>query len=323
MDRPEDLYGLIAVLYILIPTIMLWGVFRKAGEPGWVAIIPVVNIYFLLKIARRTPLWILLFISPLFSQVIAKGESANMVLSLLSLTSLFVWFSIMHSLSTAFGKGFLFTIGLIFFGFIFVPVLAFGSAEYLHNRREMPRAQTGRAPDSSSANEMEGPDTPPAPNKKPPQVLSGLIQPGLPGRIYSLFFMDEGMVAVKTGSGSTNASGSMRAFHGGAGATANIMGGLGALMDMHSANKRGNYLGQVGGMDTNSLLAENKVNFLIPYDAVQQIEMKGPGMMGEMKVKIHMSGKVHKFRVDTRSDAIAKMFYDAFTKHCPGRVLRS
>ncbi len=323
MDKPEDLYGLIAVLYALIPTIMLWGVFRKAGEPGWVAIIPVVNLYFLLKITRRTPVWILLFISPLFSQLFVKGENGNMLLGLLALTSLFVWFSIMYSLSTAFGKGLFFAIGLIFFGFIFVPVLAFGDAEYVLGGREMPRAQPGRAQPPQVTPENDEFDSPPAANKKPPQVLSGLIQPGLPGKIYSLFFMDEGMVAVKTGSGSTNASGSMRAFHGGAGATANIMGGIGTLMDMHSANKRGNYLGQVGGMDTNSLLAENKVNFLIPYDAVQQIEMKGPGMMREMKVKIHMSGEVHKFRVDTRSDAIAKMFYDAFTKHCPGRVLRS
>lgn len=323
MEKPEYLYGLIAVLYIVIPTIMLWGVFRKAGEPGWVAIIPVVNIYFLLKIARRTPLWIFLFISPLFSQVIAKGESASMVHALLSLTSLFVWFSIMHSLSAAFGKGFLFTIGLIFFGFIFVPVLAFGNAEYVMGRREMPRSQPGIAQPSDATPEKEDVDAPLATNRKPPQVLSGLIQPGLPAKIYSLFFMDEGMVAVKTGYGSTNASGSMRAFHGGAGATANLMGGIGTLMDMHSANKLGNYLGQVGGMDTNSLLAENKVNFLIPYDAVQQIEMKGPGMMGEMKVRIHMPGKVHKFRVDTRSDAIAKMFYDAFTKHCPGKVSKS
>ncbi|GJQ33611.1 MAG: hypothetical protein HBSAPP04_24500 [Ignavibacteriaceae bacterium] len=320
MDRPEDYYGLIAVIYALIPTIMLWGVFRKAGEPGWVAIIPVVNLYYLLKITKRTPLWIVLFISPLFSQVIAKGESANMVLGLLFLTSVFVWFSIMHSLSTAFGKGFFFTIGLILFGFIFVPVLAFGSAEYVLYERPVPQTQTGRG-GAVSRDDEEQPQ--PVSNKKPPLVLSGLIQPGLPGKIYTLFFMDEGMVAVKTGSGSTNASGSMRAFHGGAGATANIMGGLGALMDMHSANKRGNYLGQVGGMDTNSLLAENKVNFLMPYDAVQQIEMKGPGMMGEMKVMIHMPDKVHKFRVDTRSDSIAKMFYDVFTKHCPGRVLRS
>ncbi len=323
MDRPEDYYGLIAVIYALIPTIMLWGVFRKAGEPGWVAIVPLVNLYFLLKITRRTPVWIILFISPLFSQFIAKGETGNMVLGLLSLTSLFGWFSVMHSLSAAFGKGLFFTIGLIFFGFIFVPVLAFGSAEYVHSQVPMPRMQTGRAPSPAGGPDPDEPDTPPVSGKKPPQVLSGLIQPGLPAKIYSLFFMDEGMVAVKTGSGSTNTSGSMRAFHGGAGATANIMGGIGTLMDMHSANKRGNYLGQVGGMDTNSLLAENKVNFLIPYDAIQQIEMKGPGWGGEMKIKIHMPGKMHKFRVDTRSDAIAKMFFDAFTKHCPGKVLRS
>ena len=63
---------LLVCLAILIVVIAgLWKVFVKAGHPGWAAIIPIYNVYILLKIAGRPGWWLLLFLVPVVSFVIA------------------------------------------------------------------------------------------------------------------------------------------------------------------------------------------------------------------------------------------------------------
>ena len=56
----------IAVVFI----IGYWKVFVKAGQPGWAILIPIYNIYILLKIAGRPGWWVLLFLIPFVNIVI-------------------------------------------------------------------------------------------------------------------------------------------------------------------------------------------------------------------------------------------------------------
>lgn len=109
--------GIVGVLFLLfwLAIIVLvvagfWKTFAKAGQPGWVAIIPIVNIYFLLKIAGRPGWWLVLFLIPIVNIVI----------------SIIVYLDIAKS----FGKGVLFAIGLILLTPIFFCILGFGSAQY-------------------------------------------------------------------------------------------------------------------------------------------------------------------------------------------------
>jgi len=88
-----------------------WKVFTKAGQPGWTSIIPIYNLVVLLQIAGKPIWWILLMLIPVVNIVVA----------------VMVW----HAVSTNFGKGVGFTLGLIFLGFIFIPVLAWSDAQYL------------------------------------------------------------------------------------------------------------------------------------------------------------------------------------------------
>jgi hypothetical protein len=87
-----------------------WRIFTKAGEPGWASIIPIYNYYVILKIAGRPWWWLLLYFIPIVNFII------------------FIIVSI--DLAKAFGKGGGFAAGLIFLPFIFIPILAFGSATY-------------------------------------------------------------------------------------------------------------------------------------------------------------------------------------------------
>ncbi|MEO7984364.1 MAG: DUF5684 domain-containing protein [Bacteroidota bacterium] len=89
----------------------MWNVFTKAGQPGWAAIVPFYNIYIMTMIGGKPGYWILLLFVPV----------VNIVIN--------IWLHDM--ISKSFGKDEGFTAGLIFLGFIFWPLLGFGSARYL------------------------------------------------------------------------------------------------------------------------------------------------------------------------------------------------
>lgn len=98
----------LALLVFFLAT--FWKIFTKAGQPGWACLIPIYNVYILLKIVGRPWWWLILFIIPLVGIVVSIIVSIDVAKS--------------------FGKSVAFGIGLILLGFIFYPILAFGSAEY-------------------------------------------------------------------------------------------------------------------------------------------------------------------------------------------------
>ncbi|MBP2339061.1 DUF5684 domain-containing protein [Saccharothrix coeruleofusca] len=99
----------LAIAVFLIAS--MWKVYSKAGRPGWAVIVPIYNIYVMLKIAGRPGWWLILYIIPL----------VNFVISLV----------VAVDVAKSFGKGAGFgVVGLWLFSFIGYPVLAFGDARY-------------------------------------------------------------------------------------------------------------------------------------------------------------------------------------------------
>ena len=98
------------LLFILLIIASFWKVFEKAGEAGWKSLIPIYNFFVLLRIAGCPSWWLLMFFLPVVN----------------------IYFMVvMHiRLAEKFGKAPLFGFALCFFGFIFFPILAFGSAQY-------------------------------------------------------------------------------------------------------------------------------------------------------------------------------------------------
>jgi len=102
------------VIWLAISVLVVasfWKIFAKAGKPGWAAIIPIYNLVVYLQMVNRPIWWIILLFIPLVNVVIA-----------IILT---------NDLAKAFGKGVGWTIGMIFLGFIFYPILGFGSDPFL------------------------------------------------------------------------------------------------------------------------------------------------------------------------------------------------
>ena len=87
-----------------------WQMYVKAGQKGWVAIIPLLNFFGLMKIVHRPWWWVLLFFIPFVNIV--------------------VWIIVMMDLAKAFGRGVGMTLVLIFLTGIGYLVLAFGSSTY-------------------------------------------------------------------------------------------------------------------------------------------------------------------------------------------------
>ena len=101
-----------AVWLVVCLTILagIWKVFTKAGQPGWGVLVPIYNFYLMTKIAQRPAWWLILMFIPVVNII------AAVVLSM--------------DIAKHFGKGAGFGVGLAFLGFIFYPILGFGSAQY-------------------------------------------------------------------------------------------------------------------------------------------------------------------------------------------------
>ena len=104
---------LVTIFLIIIP---LWKVYKKAGKPGWAAIIPVYSNWVLFEITGF-PAWIALLTLIPF---------VNIVPGILTLVATV-------KLAQRFGKGIGFGIGMIVLPFIFLPILGYGKAQYQTN----------------------------------------------------------------------------------------------------------------------------------------------------------------------------------------------
>ncbi len=96
-------------LFFVLAT--LWKLYTKAGQPGWVSIVPIYNLIVLMRIVGKPDWWFLLLLIPI----------ANIYFGVV----------IANRLSKSFGKDELFAVGLVFLRIIFLAILAFGNAKYI------------------------------------------------------------------------------------------------------------------------------------------------------------------------------------------------
>lgn len=107
---PGFFFWIWIIAALILAILPLWGIFVKAGEDGWKAIIPIYNYYVLLKVVGRPGWWLLLYLVPIVNFVI--------------------YIIVMNDLSKSFGYGAGFTVGLVLLNWIFLMILAFGSSTY-------------------------------------------------------------------------------------------------------------------------------------------------------------------------------------------------
>jgi hypothetical protein len=105
------LISIILIPVFFIPIASFWKIFEKAEQPAWAALIPVYNLIILMKIIEKPWWWALLCIIP-YLGIIWTVWSINLMVK-------------------RFGKTEAFTIGIVLFAPIFLPILAFGNSKYI------------------------------------------------------------------------------------------------------------------------------------------------------------------------------------------------
>ncbi len=103
---------LLVVYLAIIVTVIAgtWKVFTKADRAGWASLIPIYNLYVMLKIGGN-PWWYLL-------------------LMMVPLVNLYALGKMYIDLARAFGKGIGYGLGLWILPFVFFPLLGFSDAQY-------------------------------------------------------------------------------------------------------------------------------------------------------------------------------------------------
>ena len=133
--------GIIATIAIVVwifQIIAFWKIFTKAGEPGWKSIIPIYGSYVCFKISWK-PMWfwvffVLTFVYSFLSSFsgASGGTSAlDIISTIAAIALLIVQIAANYKLSTAFGHGVGFAVGLTLLWPIFVLILGYGKSEYV------------------------------------------------------------------------------------------------------------------------------------------------------------------------------------------------
>lgn len=104
-------YGIVGIAWYIVIAIALWRVFSKAGYPGILAIIPIVNVFILVKVAGYSAWMGLLYLIPIVNIIFGIFVAIR--------------------LGERFGKGGAFSFFLLWlFAFIGYLIIGFGDAKY-------------------------------------------------------------------------------------------------------------------------------------------------------------------------------------------------
>jgi len=106
-----EIYFITSFAVLILSISGMWKVFEKSNLPGWGTLIPIYNIILLLRVAKISPMFFIFLMIPIIN--------------------IFALFLIYFVIAERFGKNTIFGIGLIFFGFVFYPILGFGKAKYI------------------------------------------------------------------------------------------------------------------------------------------------------------------------------------------------
>ena len=134
----------VGLLICVLQIAATWKIFTKAGEAGWKSLIPVYSQYVQYERFWSTKyFWISMIlgvISGCISPFAESGEATVMVSILAVIAGVCAFIlevMFMINLSRHFGYDSAFAIGLILLPFVFLLILAFGSAEYIEDADEV------------------------------------------------------------------------------------------------------------------------------------------------------------------------------------------
>ena len=129
--------GALAMFFVMcyiFEVVACWRVFKKAGQGGWKSLIPVYSNYTRYRISWR-PLWfwvsaLLLIASTALGHFSGQNAVADGASIVVGVAGFLVHMAGRWNLARAFGRGPLFSLGMILFPPLFTLILGLGGSEY-------------------------------------------------------------------------------------------------------------------------------------------------------------------------------------------------
>lgn len=122
----------IAMVLLIIYVLAYWMIFKKAGEAGWKALIPVYSTYISYRLFWNTKMFVLCMVFAVLTAIFEYvGGAGVLIFRAASLGTIVLNIIMCIKLSKAFGHGTGFTVGLILLNPIFLLILAFNSSSYI------------------------------------------------------------------------------------------------------------------------------------------------------------------------------------------------
>ncbi|MFW5659157.1 MAG: DUF5684 domain-containing protein [Bacteroidota bacterium] len=128
MQTLSVLYTLFSLALTAAVIAGMWRVFEKADQPGWAAIIPLYNLWVLVKISGK-PRWL---IGPLLLILAVPflADEAWWLLSIVLLAYTMAFIYTCMGVARHFKRSSLYGLGLAIIPVVFYPLLGFGDASY-------------------------------------------------------------------------------------------------------------------------------------------------------------------------------------------------
>lgn len=136
------LVGVIATLVVIggivwffLSAVGYFKMFKKAGQRGWFAFVPVLRDYALFKMAWTLKAFVVCIVLLGAFQITSEmeGTLVGLVAAVCGIAWLVVHIKLLNRVAKSFGKGTVWVLLLLFVPFIATLILGFGSAEYLGN----------------------------------------------------------------------------------------------------------------------------------------------------------------------------------------------
>ncbi len=123
---------ILVIAWYVLQVIAYWRIFTKAGQAGWKSLIPFYKTFIQYRITWDTTffwVWLICWLGIVFCPT---GNTFGAILeTLFSLGYFVVSAMAAYKLSTAFGHGVPYALGIVFLEPIFIMILGFGSSTYL------------------------------------------------------------------------------------------------------------------------------------------------------------------------------------------------
>lgn len=123
---------LVAVVLLIIYVLAYWMIFKKAGEAGWKALIPIYSTYTEYKLFWNVKMFLLFMVFAALTAILENvGGIGSTILIATTLGSTVMNIIMCVKLAQSFGHGAGFAVGLVFLNPIFLLILAFDSSSYI------------------------------------------------------------------------------------------------------------------------------------------------------------------------------------------------